>query len=357
MTIPIYKAKITSDDDVMDFMGFVEQPAHGKEMRFFKPTDKAKQVFNDERQLVTGVAISTNQLIYRKDASGEYNMYFDKQTTRELGRRLLARNFGGNVNVNHDHNQIVKSARIDEIFYVDKSRGIEAPREFAGQNLQDGSMLITYHIADKKEFQALKEKNLNGLSIEVFIDVERTKFEKANQKPKIKMKENKSKGFFEKVKALFEEEAQQEEVQKVFAEAVSVDGLNLKWEGDLVASETVVYITSEEEEDVLAPEGVHVITKEDKQIMLTVGADGVLESVEEVEATEDENEMSEVEQAVEMMAKQFKTQSDELTEAKKTIQSFTTRFENIEKQLDTNKPKKDTPVKMSVGQFLKKNQK
>ena len=352
MAIPIYKAFISSDEDVMDFMGFVEQPAHGKEMMFFnggkKP--KIKHKFNDVRQLVTGVAIATNQPIYRNDASGEYNMYFTKDVTRELGRRMLENNFGGNVNINHDHKQIVKSARIDEIFYVDNSRKFGVPSEFSDQNLQDGSMLITYHIKDKKEYNYIKEKGLNGFSIEVFIDVERTKFQKANQKSNIKMSKKNKEGFFNAIKSYFDAE----EEEKNFAEAKTVDGVNLKWDGELSPESTVIYITAEGEEDILAPEGVHVITMDDEQLMLTVGADGVLVSVEAVK----EEEMSEVEQSIELMAKQFSKQSNELTKAKETIKAFEQRFENIENQLDGKEKKKEEfKKKNSIGEFLKANQK
>ena len=346
MSLPIYKAFINSSEDVMDFMGFVEQPAHSKTMRFFNDNNKprTKHVFNEERQIVTGVAISTNQPIYRRDDSGEYYMYFDKNTTRELGRRLLESNYGGNVNINHDQNQIVKSARIDEIFYIDKSRGIEAPSEFSDQNLQDGSMLISYHIADKKEFKSLKEKNLTGFSIEVFIDLERTKFEKVNHKSNIKMSKNK-KSLFERIKEMFDEDDEQKE----FAEATTVDGLTLKWDGELTPESTVIYITKEGEEDVLAPEGVHVVAEDDKQLMLTVGADGVLVSLEEVQ----EEEMSEVEEAIELMAKQFSKQSEEFTKAKETIKDYEKRFENIETKLDSKKEfKKDIPKK-SIGKAIR----
>lgn len=346
MSLPIYKAVIQSEEDVMDFMGFVEQPAHGKSMRFFKPDEKPSFKFNDVRQLVTGVAIATNQPIYRRDDMGEYHMYFDKQTTRELGRRLLQHNFGGNVNINHDHTKIVKSARIDEIFYVDKQRGIEAPQEFADQNLQDGSMLITYHISDKKEYEELKSKNLKGFSIEVFIDVERTNFQ--NQKTN-KMKKNQE-GFFKHIKDYFSSEGVEQEPKKEFAEAVTVDGATIRWEGELIPNETVIYLVAEGEEDILAPEGIHVIEQNDIQLMLTVGADGVLMSVEEVEA----DEMSEEQQAIEMNAQQIVALRKENEELKKANKEFYKRFENIEKQLDDKPSKKfnQKPTK-SVGQAIR----
>lgn len=353
MKLPIYKAVIQSEEDVMDFMGFVEQPAHGKTMRFFKPNEKPSFKFNDVRQLVTGVAIATNQPIYRRDDSGEYNMYFDKRTTRELGRRLLQHNFGGNVNINHDHSKIVKSARIDEIFYVDKERGIEAPSEFANQNLQDGSMLITYHIADKKEYEELKKKNLKGFSIEVFIDVERTKFQ--NQKSN-KMKKNQE-GFFNHIKSFFSSEDGEQEPKKEFAEAITTDGATIKWEGELTPNETVIYLVAEGEDDILAPEGVHVIAQDDIQLVLTVNAEGVLESREEVEASE---EMSDEQQAIEMNSQQIVSLKEELAKEKaknkefsKQLEEANTRFENIERMLDGKKKEYRQQPTKSIGQILK----
>ena len=344
MKRPIYKAVLSSEDDMWDFTGFVENPAHSKTTMFFNES-KEKQVFDvdSERQIITGVAISVDQPIYRNDITGEYDIVFGKEETRELGRRMLASKNTGNLNINHNQKDIIKSSRLEALWFTDKLQGIEVPTPFRGQNIQDGSMFVSYHIADKQEFQSLKEKNLNGFSIEVFIDVERTKFQKANQKPSINMK-NKNKGFFEKVKALFEEES------KEFAEAVSVDGLNLKWDGELVEGETVIYITAEGEEDILAPEGMHVISQEEEQLMLTVGADGVLVSMEVVQP---EQEMSEVEESVLAMAKQFSAQAKELKEAKATIKAFEKRFANIEAKLDDKKTDSKSFAKTSIGKAIR----
>ena len=182
----------------------------------------------------------------------------------------------------------------------------------------------------------------------MFIDLERTKFEKVNHKSNIKMSKNK-KSLFERIKKMFDEE----DKQKEFAEATTVDGLTLKWDGDLTPESTVIYITSEGEEDVLAPEGVHVIAEEDKQLMLTVGSDGVLVSVEEVQ----EEEMSEVEQSVELMARQFAKQKYDLQKAKETIKGYEKRFENIEAKLDGKKEFKKEVPKKSIGQILKNKNK
>lgn len=343
MKLPMFKAIIKSEEDVMDFMGFVEVPAHGKTMHFFnKVAEKPKYKFEDSKQLVTGVAISVNQPIYRRDDSGEYNMYFDKRTTRELGRRLLQHNFGGNVNINHDHSKLIKSARVDEIFYIDKKRGVEAPNEFKNQNLQDGSMLITYHIADKKEYEELKSMNLQGFSIEVFIDVERTNFEKANQKTNIKMSE-KNKSLFERIKAVFQEE---EENEKQFAEAVTTDGATIKWEGDL-ANGTVVYLVGEGEEDILAPEGTHMISENEKQLIVVIGADGVVESIEEAEA--EEMQADETAEAVEFMASKIKELEEKLSVEKERNDANEKRFSNIEALIDGKKNVKPANKKNSVS--------
>ncbi len=77
------------------------------------------------------------------------------------------------------------------------------------------------------------------------------------------------------------EETTEETIENQFAEETLVDGTVVKVEGELEVGKQLVVVT--EEGDVAAPEGVHQ-TQSDK--LITVDAEGVITSVEEVTAEE-----------------------------------------------------------------------
>lgn len=78
-----------------------------------------------------------------------------------------------------------------------------------------------------------------------------------------------------------EEETVEETIETQFAEETLIDGTVVKVEGELEVGKQLVVVT--EEGDVAAPEGMHQ-TQSGK--LITVDAEGVIVSIEEVEAEE-----------------------------------------------------------------------
>jgi uncharacterized coiled-coil protein SlyX len=311
--LPIYKYVVDGDEIGMDFNSFVDQPAHGKAFHYFGD-DTPKQLFNDEKRIVTGVAISVNQLIYRRDKQvGEYNAFFDKETTREIGRRMMKNKFMHNVNENHNEKRVINGVTLDEIFYIDRSRNILPPKEFENQNLQDGSMIVSYHVTDDHVWRKIKNGEFKGFSIELWAGIE-----KVNFKTKTNM--------LEKLKAKLA--ATREPAKKVFAMATTVDGVDIQWEGEL-GEGTVVFLKDSE---VLAPEGAHAIANEDGSGMIvTLDASGVVTSIEKVEA--DEQGSEEVIEELQAEVTQLKAT---IAEYDSKFAAMATRFGNIEKVLQSN---------------------
>ena len=79
-----------------------------------------------------------------------------------------------------------------------------------------------------------------------------------------------------------EEETVEETVETKFAEATLLDGTVVKVEGELEVGKQLVVVT--EEGDVPAPEGMH---QTQDNFLITVDAEGVITSIEEVEAEEE----------------------------------------------------------------------
>lgn len=338
--LPLYKVVLNSDEDGMDFNAFVDYPATQKQAYFFgKPDEKFH--FNEERRIVTGVAIATNIPIYRRDKAGnEYNLFFTPQVTRELGRRMMQKGYMHNLNSMHDSNKQIKGASLDEIYYVDKARGHHAPDIFQSQNLQDGTMIVSYFVENNEEWDKWKKGIYQGFSIEAWFDIE-----KVNFKNQIKMNEKKQ-TLKDRILAIFSET----EAEKVFAETVTSSGETMKWEGDLTVGTPIMLVT--EEGEIVAGEGTYNLPE--MNLVITVDVNGLVETVEEVTEEAEEDTTEEV---IEEMAKQFASQREnfkkEVAELKATIEEQNKKIENLFKLVSTTEEKK-TNVKPNTNADWKK---
>ena len=320
---------LSDEDEGIDFMGLVEHPAHMKSFIAFgkdgKP-EKKQHFFNDDEQIIMGVAISTDQPIYRRSAEiGEYYTYFTKEETRKMGQRLLASGYLNNVNEQHDSSKVVEGIQLDSIYYVDKDRGIEAPAVFKDQKLKDGSMIISYKVHDKQNWNSIKQKiqsgEISGFSIEGWFDQHEVQIQKNNQKQNEMSKEEKS-----MVAKLYNKMFGKTK----FEEAETVDGVIVFWEGEL-ATGTQLFIKDEEGNELQAPEGSHSIMMEDGMSkVIVVDGTGVVTSVEDVEAEEESAEEKEAREAKELEeATQMKAINDKFEALTKENKDAKAKFDKV----------------------------
>ncbi len=160
MKRPVYKLVIDIDDNGMDFIGLVDYPAHGKNYITMSKAPKKvepKFQFNEEKQIVTGVAIATDLLIYRVDPDGfEYDVFFSKDDTFKIMKLFAKHGYHNNVNLMHDMSQKVDDAYMIESYFINDKR-TNIPEEFKDQNLRPGSLIFTYHIEGAETWEFVKE--------------------------------------------------------------------------------------------------------------------------------------------------------------------------------------------------------
>ena len=84
--LPIYKLTIDNLDETgVDYNAFVDVPAHMKSFIAFGKQQSVNYSFNEEQRIVTGVMISANTPIYRRDNEfGEHLVVFDADTISEF---------------------------------------------------------------------------------------------------------------------------------------------------------------------------------------------------------------------------------------------------------------------------------
>jgi hypothetical protein len=99
--IPTYEISIDLNDDetTVSFNSLVSMPAHEKNFMTF-----AKQIkfeFNDEEQVITGIAISADTPIYRFDqeTGEEYYVVFTKKAIKDIIFDYARKDNFNNVNI------------------------------------------------------------------------------------------------------------------------------------------------------------------------------------------------------------------------------------------------------------------
>lgn len=330
--LPIYKMILTEETEGMDFIALVDSPAHMKAFEYFNgKSEQVKYHFNEDKRIVTGVAIAVDLPIYRRDEQfGEHYVVFDKKETMQIAQKMFKGGYLNNVNEMHDSNKQIKDIYLFESYFVDNARGVKAPDTFESQNLKDGSWIVSYKVDNDKVWNDIKKGKHIGFSIEGWFD---KKFIKTKQ---TQMKKQ-SKSLFEMVfgKAKFET-------------ATTVEGVEVAWTGALEVGTELRVVT--EEGEVLAPEGMHSIEMEGTTMVITVDGNGIVTAIEEMPVEEVPAEVAPeavtpeaVAEVVAEMSKQLKAEIESL---KAENSKFSKQIETLVNELDKeNKRKFNTTPK------------
>lgn len=275
--IPFYKLSIDNYDDTgVDFNAFVDVPAHMKGFISFGKETSVKYSFNDEQRIVTGVMISADTPIYRRDSElGEHYVVFDSETITKIKEKFHKNGNNNNVNEMHDSSLKVDGVYMIASYQIGGDKNPTAPAVFANQNLKDGTWIASYKVENDELWAKVKSGEFKGFSVEGMFYKD-----KVNIKTNNKMSKEK-KTIWD---IMF---GKKEEPKKVeFAQATTTDGVVLMYEGDL--AEGVAVFIEADGEQIPAPEGDHQVTLEDGSVkVITVDATGLVTSVVDVEAMED----------------------------------------------------------------------
>ena len=135
-----------------------------------------------------------------------------------------------------------------------------------------------------------------------------------------------------------EEETKEEEVSTKMAEATLVDGTLVYTEGELAVG-AILYVSTEEEEDPFAPSALHETSE---GLLITVGENGEITSIEEKAAEETSEEVvEEVELEEEVKEEETEMSTEELlaaiaelvkeyrSEVKEEMDALTERFNAV----------------------------
>jgi hypothetical protein len=205
MNLPIYKIFL-KDSDILG-VALVDEPAIDEEFLKFNK-DELKINFNSDLQVISGLVMIPDQLIYRNDSLGERYVFYDKDTV-ERAATLFLKN-GMKFNLSHSG----KLVQLDVV----ESYLTKANNEF---NAPIGSWVLTARVNDLELWERIKNGEFNGFSFQsLFIN---ELFENFNKQEKMKKEEFKSKFLELFDNLLFNKESMTPEVTKVVETAQEVN--------------------------------------------------------------------------------------------------------------------------------------
>lgn len=166
MTLPVFELVINKDEssDVeVSFVALVDKPAIERDFLTFK-NDRIFFAVNEEKKIISGPAMIADQLIYRRTDEGEFNVFFSKETVREIAIKFFKKDYQKNLNLFHDPALSVDGVTIFESFVSDSERGVKPMAGF--EDLPDGTWFISAKVDNDEVWQKIKSGEVKGFSVE-----------------------------------------------------------------------------------------------------------------------------------------------------------------------------------------------
>ncbi|MFT4170011.1 MAG: XkdF-like putative serine protease domain-containing protein [Dysgonomonas sp.] len=172
MNIPIYNCLINEnpeDDSGIYAISFVDSPAN--ESDFIALSKQQSEVFlnkDPHKQILTGVVLRPDQLIYRKDYKlGEYYIKFSTEQIEKIAQKMMRTGLALQ-NTTHQHQAPLKGNYLSELWIIEDPEK-DKSRALGFSSLPKGTLMCSYKIADKHYWDTeIMTGNVKGFSLEGF---------------------------------------------------------------------------------------------------------------------------------------------------------------------------------------------
>ena len=153
---------LTIDDDHetgLDAISLVDYPAIERNWMAFNKEHKF--ALNEEKRVVSGMAMVADYPIYRKDEEGkEYYVVFDADAIRKIAYKFLKDAKTNATNL--DHETPVDGVFMFESFLIDEMK--PTPKGF--DKAPYGSWFVSYKIDNDEVWEDVKKGTFKGFSVE-----------------------------------------------------------------------------------------------------------------------------------------------------------------------------------------------
>ncbi len=171
MNIPVYNCLIdenTEDQSGIYAISFVDAPANEIDFVTLAKQPKLTQLNRDsKKQILTGVVLRPDQLIYRNDARGEYYIRFSADQIEKIAQKMM-RTGVALQNTTHQHQNPLEGNYLTELWIVENPQH-DKSQALGFADLPKGTLMCSYKIADKNYWDTqVMTGNVKGFSLEGF---------------------------------------------------------------------------------------------------------------------------------------------------------------------------------------------
>lgn len=166
--IPTYNINIDLLDEETGCytVSLVEFPAVEVDFLKFEKDTPIELKFNDDKHIITGVALRADYPIYRNSPErGEYYVVFTKEIIRDIVEKYSKHGFNNLVNIEHNENNYVNNVIMIESYIIDRERGVNP---IAFEKVEDGSWITSFKVNDLNVWNKIKNGEVKGFSVEGF---------------------------------------------------------------------------------------------------------------------------------------------------------------------------------------------
>lgn len=332
MDLPVFNCIIRDNDDTGIYaMSFVECPAN--EVDFIALSKSPDTIFlnkNTHKQILTGVVLRPDQLIYRNDNEmGEYYIKFSASEIEKIAQKMMHTGIALQ-NTTHQHQSILKNNYLTELWIIEDPDN-DKSKALGFENLPKGTLMCSYKIEDKSYWDAqVMTGNVKGFSLEGFFIQKKDKYNQYNKKNENMSKKNRfnlfsSRKKIQKLEDISEVVSNDEtDSGEVFAIYVLSDGTEVYVDKDGFAT-----IDGEQ-----APAGEHplqdgniLVIDADGQFVETKPSSDISTSQEEASAK------AALKRTEKALAKARKLLAEDDTVTAETIESLTAKYEAAQAEI------------------------
>jgi hypothetical protein len=169
--IPIYEARVRAIDDTGIFaMSFVDYPANETDFVALSKQIPVKLSINKQKQLLTGVVLIPEQLIYRNDnTKGEYYLKFSAEEIEKIALKMMKTGIALRTTT-HQHEKQLSGNYLAELWIVKDPKKDKAAALGLGE-LPAGTLMASYKIENVKYWnEEVMTGNVKGFSLEGFFN-------------------------------------------------------------------------------------------------------------------------------------------------------------------------------------------
>ncbi|MDU1889535.1 MAG: XkdF-like putative serine protease domain-containing protein [Dysgonomonas sp.] len=170
---PIYNCLIDDNDDTTGILAisFVDCPANEEEFILLrKQSEKVNLNRNTKKQILTGVVLKPEQLIYRhSEELGDYYIKFSASQIEKIAHKMM-RSGVALHSTSHQHQSQLRGNYLTELWIVEDPQ-TDKSKALGFDDLPKGTLMCSYKIEDKAYWQnEVMTGNVKGFSLEGFFN-------------------------------------------------------------------------------------------------------------------------------------------------------------------------------------------